>query len=127
MIASNFPLLTTAAPISAGASASNNSATAAQNGLGPNAFITLLTAQLQSQDPLNPMDPNQMVSELTSMNTLQQIIQIRQDLDAMANPPSGSQGAPPAGGIAATHNLAPTLSKFTAPSPLLSAFQSQLS
>ena len=57
--------------------------------LGPNAFITLLTAQLQAQNPLNPMDPNQMVSELTSMNTLQEIIQIRQDMDSLANPPAG--------------------------------------
>src|SRR5882757_2170184 len=55
--------------------------------LGPNAFITLLTAQLQAQNPLNPMDPNQMVSELTSMNTLQEIIQIRQDMDSLAKPP----------------------------------------
>jgi len=50
-------------------------------------LITLLTAQLQAQNPLNPMDPNQMVTELTSMNTLQEIIQIRQDMDSLAKPP----------------------------------------
>src|SRR5882724_2574303 len=60
------------------------------NELGPDAFITLLTTQLQSQDPLNPMDPNQMVNELTSMNTLQEIIQIREDLDALAAAAKGS-------------------------------------
>jgi len=58
--------------------------------LGPNAFIMLLTAQLQAQDPLNPMDPNQMVNELTSMNTLQETIQIREDLDALAAAAKGS-------------------------------------
>jgi flagellar basal-body rod modification protein FlgD len=70
--------------------------------LGPNAFITLLTAQLQAQDPLSPLDPNQMVSELTSMNTLQEIIQIRQDLDSLAAAGQGSSGnggtgSPPSG------------------------------
>ena len=74
----------TAQTTSAGsASPLSSSSTAPSNTLGPNAFITLLTAQLQSQDPLNPMDPNQMVDELTSMNTLQQIIQMRQDLDTL--------------------------------------------
>src|SRR5438309_5495532 len=74
---------TAAGTTSAASSASN----AASSTLGPNAFITLLTAQLQAQNPLNPMDPNQMVSELTSMNTLQEIIQIRQDMDSLAKPP----------------------------------------
>lgn len=53
------------------------------NELTANSFITLLTTQLQAQDPLNPLDPNQMVNELTTMNTLQQIMQIRQDMDAL--------------------------------------------
>ena len=68
---------------SSGASSSSSSQQAPSNELTANSFITLLTAQLQAQDPLNPLDPNQMVNELTSMNTLQQIIQIREDLDAM--------------------------------------------
>ena len=66
------------------------------NELGPDAFITLLTAQLHAQDPLNPMDPNQMVTELSSMNTLQETIQIRQDMDALvAAAKSSAAGAPP--------------------------------
>src|SRR2546429_557451 len=60
-----------------------NSASTPSNQLDANSFITLLAAQLQAQDPLNPLDPSQMVDELTSMNTLQQTIQMRQDLDAL--------------------------------------------
>jgi flagellar basal-body rod modification protein FlgD len=72
-------------------------ATPGINELGPDAFITLLTAQLQAQDPLNPMDPNQMVTELTSMNTLQETIQIRQDMDALvAAGKAAATGTPPA-------------------------------
>jgi flagellar basal-body rod modification protein FlgD len=71
-------------------------ATPGINELGPDAFITLLTAQLQAQDPLNPMDPNQMVTELSSMNTLQETIQIRQDMDALvAAAKTPAAGAPP--------------------------------
>jgi flagellar basal-body rod modification protein FlgD len=53
------------------------------NQLGPNSFITLLTAQLQAQDPLNPMDPSQMVDQLTQINSLQQLVQIQTDLQQM--------------------------------------------
>jgi flagellar basal-body rod modification protein FlgD len=64
-------------------STNNNSQSSSTTQLNGNDFITLLTAQLQAQDPLNPMDPNQMVDELTSMNSLQQLIGIKQDLDSM--------------------------------------------
>jgi flagellar basal-body rod modification protein FlgD len=85
------PIVTTPPPT--GTSGTSSSAPAQSlSELGPNAFITLLTAQLQAQDPLNPMDPNQMVSELTSMNTLQETIQIRQDLDKLAAASQSSSG-----------------------------------
>jgi flagellar basal-body rod modification protein FlgD len=64
------------------------------NELNANAFITLLTAQLQSQDPFNPIDPTQMVNQLTQINSLQELIQIRTDLAQLvkvastATPPS---------------------------------------
>jgi flagellar basal-body rod modification protein FlgD len=91
--------------------ASNNRASSSPgsnlNELGPDAFITLLTTQLQTQDPLNPMDPNQMVSELTSMNTLQEIIQIRQDMDSLLTSTQGSTSGTPNNQSNATH-AAPT-------------------
>jgi len=60
------------------------------NQLGPNSFITLLTAQLQAQDPLNPMDPSQMVDQLTEVNSLQQLIQIQSDLQQALNLPTST-------------------------------------
>lgn len=73
----------------------------AQNGpsntLGPNSFITLLTAQLQAQDPLSPMDPDQMVNELTSINTLQQLVQIRSDMDTLVSAAQNGQNGGGAG------------------------------
>jgi flagellar basal-body rod modification protein FlgD len=39
--------------------------------LGPTAFLTLLTTQLANQDPLNPMDDTQSVSQLAQFSALQ--------------------------------------------------------
>jgi flagellar basal-body rod modification protein FlgD len=121
------PIVTTPPPASTGTS-SPSSSTNSLNELGPNAFITLLTTQLQAQDPLNPMDPSQMVSELTSMNTLQETIQIRQDLDKLATASQGSSGngstgSPPTTGSPSP--VAPPTSK--PPSTAASALSSGLS
>jgi flagellar basal-body rod modification protein FlgD len=80
------PAADTQAPSTSGSSSGSN------NQLGPNSFITLLTAQLQAQDPMNPMDPSQMVDQLTGINSLQQLIQIQSDLQQALNlPPSTTQ------------------------------------
>jgi flagellar basal-body rod modification protein FlgD len=97
----------------------------ASNLLGPNSFITLLTAQLQAQDPLNPMDPNQMVDELTNMNTLQQTIQMRQDLDALL---AAATGKTPVTTAANAASSAASASKtLNAISPGLSALSGSAS
>ena len=75
-------------------SGGSNTNPAPSNELNANSFITLLTTQLQAQDPLNPLDPNQMVDELTTMNSFEQLLQIRQDLDTLvsATQPAQSSG-----------------------------------
>jgi flagellar basal-body rod modification protein FlgD len=42
-------------------------------------FLTLLVSQLQNQDPLNPLDSTQFVSQLTSYSQLEQLINIDQN------------------------------------------------
>jgi flagellar basal-body rod modification protein FlgD len=74
-------------------SSSSASSSSSDNGLNPNSFLTLLTAQLQAQDPLSPMDPSQMVDQLTQINSLQQLIQIQSDLQSFMGTPSASQGS----------------------------------
>jgi len=100
------PIVGSAAQSSSTASSSSSPNTPS-NVLGPDSFITLLTAQLQTQDPLSPMDPDQMVNELTSINTLQQIVQIRSDMDtlvgAVQGGPSTSAPAATAGSTSAIH------------------------
>ena len=44
-------------------------------------FLQLLVAQIQNQDPLNPTDSTQFVSQLAQFSELEQVIGIRQDVE----------------------------------------------
>ena len=80
---------TTQASSSAPATSSSAATATTNDSLSdPNTFITLLTAQLQAQDPLNPMDPSEMVDQLTQINSLQQLIQIQGDLQSILGTPA---------------------------------------
>lgn len=68
------------------------------SGLNGNSFIALLSAQLKAQDPTNPMDPNQFVSELVQFNMLQQLINI----DQAVTPATGSASTTGTGGTGTT-------------------------
>jgi len=46
-------------------------------------FLQLLVAQIKNQDPLNPTDSVQFVSQLAQFSELEQVIAIRGDLDTM--------------------------------------------
>ena len=52
-------------------------------------FLTLLVSELKNQDPTQPTDPTAYVQQLVSVNSLQQLIQINQDLGG-ASTTSGS-------------------------------------
>ena len=95
-------------------SASSSSAGSSNSTLGANSFITLLAAQLQAQDPTNPMDPSQMMGELVSLNTLQTLTNIQQILQVATgvNPAQtslpGSGSGSNAGGNGANANIVPS-------------------
>ena len=64
-------------------------------------FLKLFVAQLKNQDPANPQDPTQFVAQLAQFSELEQLLQMRQDLDAIrqANPqPSSGQASSSQGG-----------------------------
>lgn len=46
-------------------------------------FLKLLVAQIQNQDPLNPMDGTQFVTQLAQYSSLEQLIGIKQDADTL--------------------------------------------
>jgi flagellar basal-body rod modification protein FlgD len=45
-------------------------------------FLQLLVAQIKNQDPLNPTDSTQFVSQLAQFSELEQVIAIRGDFDS---------------------------------------------
>jgi len=83
------------------ANAATSSATNATSPLQDtnNMFMKLLTAQLQNQSPLNPVDPTQFTSQLVQFNMLDQLTQIRNLLQtASSGQPSGNAVRPTSGG-----------------------------
>src|SRR2546426_6723245 len=47
-------------------------------------FLQLLVAQLKGQNPLDPQDPTQFVSQLAQFSSLEELINIRTTLDTMS-------------------------------------------
>jgi flagellar basal-body rod modification protein FlgD len=77
----------------------SKSASSATDGLvSEQTFLQLLVAQLQNQDPTQPQDGTQFVAQLAQFSSLEQEIQMRQDLDTLA----GAATANPTGGIQTT-------------------------
>jgi len=62
---------TTSGTPTAAASSTTSSDASITSQLGPSAFLQLLTTQLSNQDPLNPMDDTQSVSQLAQFSALQ--------------------------------------------------------
>ena len=56
--------------------------TSGQASLGPDAFLQLLTTELQHQDPTQPQDPTQQVAQLAQMSALQYQQQMTNALQA---------------------------------------------
>ncbi len=52
------------------------------NQLGADAFLKLLTTQLQNQNPLNPVDETQSVAQLAQFSSLQAMTQLKDSFTA---------------------------------------------
>src|SRR5262245_45305366 len=67
-------------------------------------FLQLLVAQLKNQDPANPADGTQFVTQLAQFSSLEQLLAMRQDTDkllanqnaALASAQPASTAVPPA-------------------------------
>jgi len=56
-------------------------------------FLKLLVAQLQNQDPLNPMDSTTFVTQLAQFSELEQVMAIRGDADTLVTDQSSASSA----------------------------------
>jgi flagellar basal-body rod modification protein FlgD len=72
-----------------GTSGSSDSAT-----ISANDFLTLLVTEMQNQDPTSDTDPNEYINQLVQVNSLEQLIDINQNLTtALGSPSTGSSGS----------------------------------
>jgi flagellar basal-body rod modification protein FlgD len=61
---------------------SSNPASGSSN-ITSNDFLTLLVSELKNQDPTQPTDPNQYITQLAQVNSLQQLISINQGISTL--------------------------------------------
>lgn len=62
-----------------------------------NQFLTLLTAQLQNQDPLNPLENTELTSQLAQINTVSGIAGISEKVTSLLTALNNNQGIQAAG------------------------------
>lgn len=77
-----------------GSASSQNIATqtaTSRSSLDYDAFLKLLIAQMQRQDPTNPTDPTQYMSQLASFSTVEQVIKTNSKLDSLLSASALSQ------------------------------------
>ena len=100
----------TTLPTSSAASTSNSTTSTAtadgSNSLGSQAtFLQLLVAQLKNQDPTQPVQGTEFVTQLATFSNVEQNLAVRQDVDALSNKFLGSV---PSGGAVAAGTSAST-------------------
>jgi flagellar basal-body rod modification protein FlgD len=77
---------------SSSSSTSSTSSTSGTSGTDlQNTFLTLLVTQLKNQDPTNPADSSQMVSQLAQINTVTGISNLNTSLSSLATQISAGQ------------------------------------
>jgi len=92
-------------PHSAATSPAATASGTASSTTGPNTlanqqtFLQLLVAQLQHQDPTQPVQGTEFVTQLATFSNVEQSVAVRQDIDAIS---SKFLGSVPSGGTVAT-------------------------
>lgn len=62
---------------------SNNQNRAPSPNLGKDEFMKILVAQLQNQDPLNPMEDRDFIAQMTTFSSLEQLMNMSKSIDAL--------------------------------------------
>lgn len=82
---------TTTSTATTGSTTSSASTAASDANASQDRFLKLLVAQLNNQDPMNPMDNAQMTSQMAQINTVTGIQQVNETLKSMAEQFSAMQ------------------------------------
>ncbi|OPZ00080.1 flagellar basal body rod modification protein [Bradyrhizobium sacchari] len=68
-----------------------NTTNTSSNTVDYNTFLQLLVAEMKNQDPTNPMDTSQYMSQFAQLSTVEQAMQTNAKLDALLSSQSLSQ------------------------------------
>jgi flagellar basal-body rod modification protein FlgD len=63
----------------------NSKSTGNTANVSTNEFLKLLVTQLQNQDPMNPMDNSEFLTQLSSFSSMEQLISINQGVTTLAD------------------------------------------
>lgn len=81
-------------PLDSGSTAAPNapssSSDSGSTSITANDFLQLLVTEMKNQDPTANTDPNEYIDQLVQVNSLEQLVQINQDLGGSASSTSGS-------------------------------------
>ncbi|EHR05324.1 flagellar hook assembly protein FlgD [Bradyrhizobium sp. WSM471] len=72
-------------------SKSTSTTTTSSTGVDYNTFLQLLIAEMKNQDPTNPMDTSQYMSQFAQLSSVEQAMQTNNKLDALLSSQSLSQ------------------------------------
>jgi flagellar basal-body rod modification protein FlgD len=82
-----------AASLTASAGTSSSSSTASATGSSKEVFLQLLVAQIKNQNPLNPSDGVEFMSQLAQFTQLEQTMSMKEDLAAIRSTLEASAAA----------------------------------
>jgi flagellar basal-body rod modification protein FlgD len=80
-------------PTTSTSSTSGTSTATDSSNITSNDFLTLLVSELKNQDPTQPTDPNQYITQLAQVNSLQQLISINQGIGTLDSAISGTNSS----------------------------------
>jgi len=69
--------------VSTATSTATSATSTAKNALGKDSFIKMMIAQLQNQDPLNPMDGTAFVAQLAQFSSLEQLTNLNETMSSL--------------------------------------------
>jgi flagellar basal-body rod modification protein FlgD len=115
--------------VNGSSSASNNSAAASAaaaasiSALSVNDFLTLMTAQLQNQDPTQPLDPSTFVTQLAQFGTVSGIDAMQSSLSSLSSTLLANQAVSSVGLVGQTVLTQASSAQYSAGQSLAGAVQ----
>jgi flagellar hook assembly protein FlgD len=70
-------------PIAPQGSGAGSAGIFGNSGAGTETFLLLLVAQIRNQDPMQPQDPTEFMSQLAQFSSLEQLLQVNRRLEAI--------------------------------------------